>query len=193
VVAGWWGQTATQRGAMLVRFKPNGTLDTAFGPATPANSNLAANVATTPDAFFTVDVAREANGHLIAIGSTQLSTGPRALVARFFQECTAILGCTLFVRVSPASALLTASIASSGTPVGIIVRRLIGRRKVLVGRVPLGRQRRGRRSIRWNLRVNGRRVRAGRYEITLRAFDRRNRRIVDLSRPVKLRVPPARR
>jgi uncharacterized delta-60 repeat protein len=191
VAAGWWNQDSTRKGAMLVRFTPQGGLDTSFGPETPPTTLLAPRVATVLGAFFTVDLARLGNGHLVALGTPSASSGTHALVARFFQECTLILGCTLVAKVSGTGTVFTASISSTGTPVGIIVRRLVGKRKVLVGRVPLGRQRKGRRAIRWNLKVRGRRVKAGRYEITLRAFDRRNRRIVDLSRPVVVRVPPA--
>jgi hypothetical protein len=40
-----------------------------------------------------------------------------------------------------------------------------------VGRVPLGHHHSGRLKIRWNLKVNGHRLKKGRYQITLRALD----------------------
>jgi DNA-binding beta-propeller fold protein YncE len=56
---------------------------------------------------------------------------------------------------------------------GILVQRLVRGRHVLVGHVPFGLRRPGHLRIRWNLRVNGHRLRKGRYLITLRMFDRR--------------------
>ncbi len=79
--------------------------------------------------------------------------------------------------------------------VGILVKRVAGtttllgqrvRRLVAVGRVPLGRQRRGRVRIPWSGRVNGRRLRPGLYQITLRALH--GARVVDLSKPRLVRV-----
>jgi hypothetical protein len=63
--------------------------------------------------------------------------------------------------------------------VGILVQRIVGRRMVLdrhsfklhtVGRIPLGRFKKGRHVIPWKLRINGRRLRPGRYLLTLRAL-----------------------
>ena len=42
----------------------------------------------------------------------------------------------------------------------------------LVGRVPLGKHHRGHVSIHWNLKVNGHKLKPGKYLITLRGFDR---------------------
>ena len=60
--------------------------------------------------------------------------------------------------------------------VGILVQR-VGRHGKLhrVGRVPLGHHGRSRLRLHWNLRVNGKRLHAGRYRITLRAIDRKAR------------------
>jgi hypothetical protein len=81
------------------------------------------------------------------------------------------------------------------TSVGILVQRITGTRRLLgervprlarVGRVPLGRQHRGQVRIRWNRRVNGRRLSPGRYQITLRAL--RGTRVIELSTPRVVRV-----
>ena len=43
--------------------------------------------------------------------------------------------------------------------------------------------------MRWNLRVNGRRLRAGRYVVTLRAFSAKGpRRVVAHAQPVVVRI-----
>jgi hypothetical protein len=67
---------------------------------------------------------------------------------------------------------------SQPSGIGIVVQRILGTHRVLgkkgykLGpprRVPLGTFKKGRHAIRWNLRVNGRRLAAGRYLVTVRA------------------------
>ncbi len=81
----------------------------------------------------------------------------------------------------------------SGSSVGIIVQRVVGRTRVLgrrapklklVGRVPLGQFRKGRRHVRWNRRVNGKRLRRGEYLVTVRSVARRLR-VRDLGKPMR--------
>jgi hypothetical protein len=66
-------------------------------------------------------------------------------------------------------------LAASG--VGILVQRIVGHDRLLgrvvptlktVGRVPLGKFKRGRHHVSWNLRVNGRRLQRGSYLVTPR-------------------------
>jgi hypothetical protein len=98
--------------------------------------------------------------------------------------------------ISPAqsSTTLMANL-SLASNVGILVQRIVGTRRLFgrrvprlrtIGRVPLGRHARGRDRIPWSLRVNGRRLAPGRYQITLRAL--RGSRVTDLSKPVTVRV-----
>jgi hypothetical protein len=63
--------------------------------------------------------------------------------------------------------------------VGILVQRVVGHHKLLgrrvptlkpVGRVPLGAFHRGRGHVKWNLQVNGKRLRPGIYQVTVRAL-----------------------
>ncbi len=70
--------------------------------------------------------------------------------------------------------------AQSG--VGILVQRIVGHHRLfgrrvptlrLVGRVPFGSFRRGHHRVRWNLRVNGKRLRRGTYLVTPRALTSR--------------------
>jgi hypothetical protein len=83
------------------------------------------------------------------------------------------------------------------TGVGILVQRVVGHhrlfgRKVptlrLVGRVPLGHFKKGHGKTHWNLRVNGKRLRKGTYQVTPRAVSGSGR-IRDLGKPVILHVP----
>jgi hypothetical protein len=81
-------------------------------------------------------------------------------------------------------------------PVGIFVQRVVGHHRLLgrrvpalrtVGRIPLGRFGRGKHRIHWQPRVNGHRLRPGRYQFTVRALSRSGK-IRDLGRPRLLRV-----
>ncbi len=81
-------------------------------------------------------------------------------------------------------------------PVGILVQRVVGThvllgrrvaRLELIGRVPLGRAHAGLNNFRWNGTVNGRRLKPGKYQITLRSLSRSGL-ITDLSRSRTLRV-----
>ena len=67
-------------------------------------------------------------------------------------------------------------LSSSG--VGILVQRVIGHHKLfghtvptlkLIGRVPFGKFAKGRRHAHWNFAVNGKRLRRGTYQVTVRA------------------------
>lgn len=81
------------------------------------------------------------------------------------------------------------------TSVGILVQRITGRRTLFgrrvpklkkVGRVPLGKRSKGRNRIRWSGKVEGKRLKPGRYQITMRAL--RNGGVTDLSKPLEVRV-----
>jgi uncharacterized delta-60 repeat protein len=92
--------------------------------------------------------------------------------------------CSRFVLtgVNSGVAQLSARLGAA-TSVGILVERMDGRR---VGRFPLGRHAKGRVRVRWPLTVDGRRLRPGRYRVTLRAL--RGSRVTALSRPVTIRI-----
>jgi hypothetical protein len=74
-----------------------------------------------------------------------------------------------------------------GNRVGILVERVHGHRVTPVGRVPLGKHPRGRMDRRWDLRVNGKPLKPGRYRVTLRALDA-HKTVLGLSRPVTITV-----
>ncbi len=85
---------------------------------------------------------------------------------------------------------------STTTKVGIFVVRVTGKRKLLgktvprikvVGRVPLGTARKARRArFGWDLRVDGRKLRAGTYLLTYRAL--KGERITALSGSIRIKV-----
>ena len=56
-----------------------------------------------------------------------------------------------------------------------------------VGRVPLGSHPRSTLRLAWDLRVNGRALKKGRYHVTLRALDKKGK-VVGLSKPVTIRI-----
>jgi hypothetical protein len=80
--------------------------------------------------------------------------------------------------------------------VGIIVQRVVGSTKLLgrtvpklrfVGRVPLGNFHKGDSKLRWDLRVSGRRLPPGRYQVTPRSLTARAG-IRDLGKPVLITI-----
>jgi hypothetical protein len=84
---------------------------------------------------------------------------------------------------------------SIGSRIGIFVARVVGRRTLLgrsaprlrvVGRVPLGRAKRGRNRLRWNGKVDGKRLRPGTYLITYRSL--KGRRVSNTSDSIRVTV-----
>jgi hypothetical protein len=82
------------------------------------------------------------------------------------------------------------------TGIGILVQRVAGKhrlfgrlvpRLVTVGRVPFGQFKRGRHKVRWNFRVNGRRLRRGTYLVTPRLLTGRGV-VHELGKPHLMRV-----
>jgi hypothetical protein len=81
--------------------------------------------------------------------------------------------------------------------VGLLVQRVTGHHRLFgrsvptlkpVGRVPLGKFHQGSRKARWNLRINGRPLRRGTYQVTVRALTGK-RQIRDLGKPKIIHVP----
>jgi hypothetical protein len=90
--------------------------------------------------------------------------------------------------------IVTATL-TTGSGVGLFVQRIVGRHRVLgkrafklrtVGRVPLGTFKKGKLRKRWNFRVNGKRLRPGRYLVTVRAV--RGPRVRELGTPRVIRI-----
>ena len=81
------------------------------------------------------------------------------------------------------------------TSIGIFVVRVTGTRRLLgrraprlrvVGRVPLGTAKRGRNRLRWNGRVNGKKLRRGTYLLTYRTL--KGKRITNTSGSIRFRI-----
>jgi WD40 repeat protein len=97
-------------------------------------------------------------------------------------------GLSLYDRlILRSSSLLSGAVPSvvftlaGSSGVGILVQRIVGHHRLFghrafklrtVGRVPFGRFHGGKHRVRWNLRVDGHRLRRGRYLITPRALTR---------------------
>ena len=84
---------------------------------------------------------------------------------------------------------------STPSAIGIFIARVTGKRKLLgrtvprvrvVGKVPLGRAKKGRNRKRWNGRVNGKRLRRGTYLLTYRSL--KGKRITNTSDSIRIRV-----
>jgi hypothetical protein len=99
-----------------------------------------------------------------------------------------------FTRVG-AQGLISFSLFNP-TGVGILVQRIVGKHTQFgkmvpklapVGRVPLGNFKKGRGKVRWNGRVGGRRLKPGRYQITVRAVSPKGA-VLDLGTPRTLTV-----
>lgn len=82
------------------------------------------------------------------------------------------------------------------TGIGILVQRVVGKRKLfgrtvpklrMVGRVPLGTFAKGKGKVRWDLRVDGKRLKPGRYQVTVRAVTKKLA-VRDFGRPRIIRV-----
>jgi hypothetical protein len=97
-------------------------------------------------------------------------------------------------RVSTSGTVGATLLQASG--VGLLVQRIVGRHRVLghrafklrkVGRVPLGKFKRGHLHTHWNLKVNGKRLRPGRYLVTVRGVSPK-RVVRELGKPKVIRI-----
>jgi hypothetical protein len=101
-------------------------------------------------------------------------------------NCVIFAACRVQVPIHHHIAHIVARLRLRST-VGILVERVHGHRVTRVGRVPLGTHHKGAIRLRWDLRVNGRRLGHGRYRITLRALDS-HRNVLGVTKPVTIRV-----
>jgi uncharacterized delta-60 repeat protein len=139
------------------------------------------------------------SGRKLLVGGFDGSgTGSRFFAARFQLGCVNIRACTVGVQPAGNSVTFTQTNTTAqfnGILVERVVRfkRIAGRRVPVtrrVGRVPFGPQRKGRIKISWDYKLNGKRLPAGTYRITMRTL--RQGRVVELARPIIQKVPAAR-
>jgi 56kDa selenium binding protein (SBP56)/Domain of unknown function (DUF5122) beta-propeller len=142
---------------------------------------------------------RSGQAKLLVGGFDGTGTESAFFAARFQLGCVNIGACTVGVQTTGSSATFTQTNTTAQSN-GILVERVLrfkrvaGRRVPVtrpVGRVPFGPQRRGRIKIRWDYNVNGTRLPAGTYRITMRTL--RRDKLVELARPLIVKVPPPRR
>ncbi len=109
--------------------------------------------------------------------------------------CTSSCVASLQSRLTAVPLKPVVSTSIKGQTIGIFVARVTGKRKLLgrtvprikpVGRVPLGKTRKGRNRFRWNGKVSGKRLRPGKYLLTFRAL--RRTRVVSTSGSVRFMV-----
>jgi hypothetical protein len=109
-------------------------------------------------------------------------------------NCVIFPSCKVAVKASAGGAVIKARLGLR-SKVGIVVDRLKvkkvhGKRVVKarrIGRVPLGRHHKGRARIHWSLKVNGHRLRPGRYRVTLRALNRKGQ-VLGVTKPTTIRI-----
>jgi DNA-binding beta-propeller fold protein YncE len=159
---------------------------TANAPATVTAGSGAIGIAVTPEGgsvYVTDNGDDTVSQYGVLVGGSLIPRTPATVHAgagptgiaiaqpSAFLRCATcpVLGIPSIRQVNATAATITFRLAAT-TNVGILVERIVGRRLVRVGAVPLGRRRMGRARIRWNLRVNGHRLAKGRYLITLRAL-----------------------
>jgi DNA-binding beta-propeller fold protein YncE len=149
------------------------------GVDTVSQFDLDANGALTPISPATVPAGTLADA---------IAVGPATL--RF--RCAGVINACA-VGIAPVNsgvstnALIIRTTLVRTAPIGILVERLIGKRRVRIGRVPFGLKRTGRLKVLWDLRVGGHRLPAGRYRITLRMFDRHHD-LIALAHPVTIAI-----
>jgi hypothetical protein len=109
--------------------------------------------------------------------------------------CAEFPGCVVHIAVGAGGGTISSRLSQSN-PVGILVNRIVRFRDVhgirtpvlkLVGRVPLGLHHRGKVKIRWDLRVNGHKLKPGKYLIVLRAFNRQMV-LIGTTKPVIVKI-----
>jgi len=98
--------------------------------------------------------------------------------------CSPVL-CRATLTLGAGSAELSGSLRRPSA-IGILVQHRVHGRLMTVGHVPLGHHA-GTFEVVWNLRVDGRRLPAGHYVITLRALNSRNR-VIDKAVPVTITI-----
>jgi TolB protein len=157
-------------------WSPNGAL-IAFSRATnngPSNTN--SGVVSTVNEMSAVD----GSGMKVLTSASGLNFGPDWQPLPFLTLTPVVTTSTLFTTIN---VQLLAS-----TSVGILVQRRVHGRLVTVGRVPFGRKHKGRNRIRWDCRVNGRRLRPGIYFIRVRLLDSHGH-VFEVSKQFRIRVP----
>jgi WD40-like Beta Propeller Repeat len=153
-----------------------------------------------PDGRYVAFVGRNVRLRGLLVWDSQTQTTINAPGASLGAVDTPIDGATsIFVRPLLKSTGIVGSqirfdlLENSG--IGILVQRVTGHHKLFgktvptlrpVGKVPLGRFRKGSGHVRWDGKVAGKRLRHGTYQVTVRAVTRRGK-VRDLGKPKLLK------
>jgi WD40 repeat protein len=153
-----------------------------------------------PDSRYLGFIRRGSDGHervFVFDNQTQtLVNASGADLGPVIQGVRNIGNLRLFVRpllksTTLSSAGLVGFDALDPTRIGILVQRIVGKHKLFgksvpklapVGRVPLGSFKKGRGHVKWDGRVNGRKLKAGRYQVTVRAVSPKGA-VLDFGKP----------
>ena len=192
-----FGLTRTADGYALTAYKnAAGEIDFSWGGTGIVTGRYPSTVGKATTIAITT---RSGQAKLLVGGFDGSGTGSRFFAARFQLGCVNIRACTVGVQTSGNSATFTQTNTAAQFN-GILVERVLryqriaGRRVPVtrrVGRVPFGPQPKGRITITWDHKVNGKRLPAGTYRITMRTLRRDE--VVELARPLIVKVPPPRR
>ena len=196
---------ATLPGDIVFAGGTPGTLDDAAPIKLPAIVNSAqdeSRPAFTSDGRYVVFVRRAASRERLYAWDSQTQTLVNAAGVDLGSIDLADLGnVSLYTR----PVLDTSRVTSGGivtfdptirTGIGILVQKVVGKRKLfgrtgpklkLVGRVPLGTFAKGKGKVNWDLRVDGKKLKPGRYQVTVRAVTKKLA-VRDFGRPRIIRV-----
>jgi hypothetical protein len=166
------------------------------GPAPLIDARVALSSSCTADPF-TADGTTCAPGEINAAFDTFTTAGsPQRLFSQALTggpNCVLFYKCQLKVIIHHHRAVIVAKLRHR-YKVGIIVDRVkprstgrTPRSTQRVGRVPLGTHPRSTLRLKWDLRVNGKALKPGRYHVTLRALDSKGN-VVGLSKAVTIRI-----
>jgi uncharacterized delta-60 repeat protein len=189
-----FGLTRTANGYALTAYRnADGAFDLTWGGTGLVSGTYPSGVGKATTIAVTT---RSGQAKLLVGGFDRTGTASAFFVARFQIGCVNIRACTVGAQTSANSATFTqtnTAAQSNGILAERVLRfeRIAGRRVPVtrrVGRVPFGPQRKGRIKITWDYRVNGKRLPAGTYWITMRTL--RRDKVVELARPIIVKVPP---
>jgi hypothetical protein len=159
------------------------------GPLSLIDARVALSSNCTADPF-TADGSNCVPAAVNAAFDTFTTAGtPQRLFSQALTEgpnCVLFYQCRLDVHIHNHIAEIIAKLRQRHF-VGIIVDRVGKHGPQRVGRVPLGTHPRSTLHLRWNLRVNGKPLRAGHYRITLRALDKKGN-VLGLSKPRTINI-----
>jgi hypothetical protein len=159
------------------------------GPLSLIDARVALSSSCTADPF-TADGSTCAPGDVNAAFDTFTAAGsPQRLFSQALTggpNCVLFYGCQLEVKIHGPVARIIAKLRQAHR-VGIVVDRINRHGVTHIGRVPLGSHPRSTLGLRWDLKVNGRRLAAGRYRVTLRALDAKGN-VLGLTKPVTVRI-----